>query len=189
VGNELALGNTISVRVLAYRGVASDVDPNEPEKTIRTGHVGVQPGPDGPIPSFMPYTADEPDSEVISKLRGGASYPGMVENDSTARFIRAQELADSGVYGGATQVYVKDYTVTPQQLEAIKLKIKEYHNASPSDVMRYSWPDYDTKIMPPGCNNCATWVRSLGVSEMPDTGQMGSFMKQFIQSGAKPWPK
>ena len=81
-----------------------------------------------------------------------------------------------------------DFSDAPEAYAAIVAKVEADLAASPFNNPQYSFPLPDgSGRMPDNCQNCATWVGSLGL-DVPTTGQMGDFMDRFVNNmGATRW--
>ena len=187
--------NARQITVLAFRGAGklAGADSDELKASYPLayyGHVGVQLKPGGPIYGMTPHAPGESYPAVVKNLvTHSKTYPGQVKDD-TDSFVKAKDLADQGLYNGQTEVRALtfDFSSAPEEYDAIVAKVEADLAASPFDNPRYSFPLPDgSGRMPANCQNCATWVGSLGL-DVPTTGQMGDFMDQFSNNmGATPW--
>ena len=71
-----------------------------------------------------------------------------------------------------------DFSDAPEEYDAIVAKVEADLAASPFENPQYSFPIPGGGAMPSGCQNCATWVSSLGLN-VPTTGAMLDFIPEF----------
>lgn len=71
-----------------------------------------------------------------------------------------------------------DFSDAPEAYDAIVAKVDADLAASPFENPQYSFPIPGGGAMPSGCQNCATWVSSLGLN-VPTTGAMLDFIPEF----------
>jgi len=158
---------------------------------IKAGHVGISldgktiygfhPSPEAVAALEQLHAAGKAPS-TFDFLKQGAALRGQVQID-TAVFQRATELARSGA---RTQVWQLVIDVSEQDFARIAQTVRQQlANGSPYP----SWYRFPTtgEPMPPQCNNCATWPRTLGLPIPEITGQLRDFIAVLQQRGI-PWP-
>ena len=176
--------NSRQITVLAFRGAGKSAGDDGPMLKATYplayyGHVGVQLKPGGPIYGMTPHSSEDYPTIVDNLTNHKRTYPGQVADD-TESFVKAKDIADQGLYGEKTAVYslTFDFSDAPKAYDDIVAKVEAGLAASPFDNPQYSFPIPGGGTMPSGCQNCATWVSSLGL-DVPATGAMADFIPEF----------
>jgi hypothetical protein len=197
---------TRNVELIGFRGVSPSNWINEYavgdeiiDDLAQFGHVGVSFNRGKTIYGFRPSDAamEMPDLDPV--LRHGGTVPGQVFDDTTS-FINAHRLSQEGVMGNRTRPYVMQITVSEQEAARMQQAVVA-QVADPSLTSSpYRFPELDEVTglplpMPPGCNNCATWPRTLGIPIPEETGQLyyrlpdgtkAGYIIELMKRG-KPW--
>jgi len=181
------------VRIVGFRGVGFK-DPlySAEDGLIQAGHVGIS--LDGKtIYGFHP--AEEAIAElerlfaegkapsVFDFLKSGGALRGQVYDD-TALFQRACDLANNGA---RTNVWQQSIPISAQDLARIEQAIQQQLAEGSPYPSWYRFPALGGELMPPECNNCATWPRTLGVPLPEGTGQLRDYI-ELLKALGFPWP-
>ena len=149
------------VEIIGFRG---DATLTEEAQLIQLGHVGVSTNGGEAIYGFHPSQAavNELGDETLPFLKAGGAMRGQVYDD-TGIFSQASKLASQGA---RTTVYRMPVSVSAEQYSQIEGSISaQVKNPS----LTQGWYTLSNKVngeyvpMPPQCNNCATWPRTLGL--------------------------
>jgi hypothetical protein len=163
-----------AVEIIGFRGNATLTEENP---LIQLGHVGVSTDAGETIYGFHPAQAavDELGDETLPFLRAGGAMRGQVYND-TEIFKRANQLASQG---SGTTVYRMPVSISAEQYSQIDGSISA-QAGNPS--LTQGWYRLPEKVngeyvpMPPQCNNCATWPRTLGLPLPENTGWLHRYI-------------
>lgn len=179
-----------AILLVGFRGIGFNpiryTDPaydNESE-LIKAGHVGVSLDGGQTVYGFHP----SPEAlAAVANGRGflqeGGALRGAVYDD-TAVFRRAHALARDEP---RTTVWQQVLHVTPEQFTRIEEQIAVALGAGNTLEAWYRFPSPDGAAMPPQCNNCATWPRTLGLPIPEETGRLRDYIPLLAQEGAS-WP-
>lgn len=173
------------IEIVAFRGGGEHPRYHNEHNLIKAGHLAIclHPAQGGPLWGFRPTAqarASFPDDEsVFNHLRARYVLDAGVFDD-TAIFVRARELARTHP---RTAVWKEIRSVSDVELGRIGQALQR-ERAVPST--RYRWPAKDGQPMPHGVNNCATWLRELGLHLIEPTGQMSEVI-DILEAQGQPW--
>ena len=181
---------SIPILLVGFRGIGFNpiryTDPAyvHESELIKAGHVGVS------LDGGQTVYGFHPSPEALAAVangraflqEGGALRGGVY--DDTEIFRRAQQLAQDEP---RTTVWQQVLYVTPEQFTRIAGQITAAQAAGSMLDAWYRFPSPDGAAMPPQCDNCATWPRTLGLSIPEDTGRLRDYIPLLAQGGT-PWP-
>jgi hypothetical protein len=181
------LGHILSrtVKVAGFRGVGfNDPAYASEDALIKAGHVGVSFDGGKTIYGFHPSEqAMNYAPDPLDFLRRGGALQGQVYDD-TATFLRAYQLSKQG---GGTSVYQTSVRISAEEFAEMQASVlAQVENPS----LTRGWYRFPEKVdgipveMPPQCNNCATWPRTLGLPIPEDTGQLSRYIPLLKKLGS-----
>ena len=148
---------------------------------VQVGHVGVSFDGGDTIYGFRPTDAAleqiGDNLEFLRSLRDRMGFRGGIYND-TGVFQRANELGQ--------EVWRIPYVMSEEEFNNIFQEFQTQLSDGPNPGW-YSFPPKNGDPMPLGCNNCATWPKTLGLDIPEDTGNLQNYMQAFKNVG-KRWP-
>jgi hypothetical protein len=174
------------VKIIGFRGTGFR-DPtyvNE-HPLIRAGHVGISFDDGATVYGFQPSeaAARQYGDDLLSVLRDNVSVEGQVFDD-TLTFLRANELASRGA---RTRVYEMSIDVGHEEFARIQASVAAQLDNPALTQTRYMFPPRTPEglpmSMPPGCANCATFPRELGIPIPEETGQLSRYIDELKQLG------
>jgi len=153
---------------------------------VVTGHVGYSFDGGQTIYGFGPSVPEGMSAyDAVQSLRNGASYPGVISND-TAVFESVANNPAVGRGGVPQTVIQQQIPVSQAQFDTMQAAHDSIGGGNPMDNVLYGFPPKGGTA-PVGCYfNCATFPSSLGIPIPENTGIMRTYMSQLEQLGT-PW--
>ena len=173
-----------TVSLFGFRGAGSARDLmalDAPHPYVVTGHVGYSFDGGKTIYGFGPKMPDGISAfEAVQSLRNGASYPGVITDDTA--IFRSIANSSAASRGGVPQAVIEHrISMSHEQFDMIKLA----HNAiginSPMNNTMYGFPGKNSCTF-----NCATFPMSIGIPIPEATGNMRNYMPLLEKLGM-PW--
>jgi len=171
-----------NVYIIGFRGTGfRDKRYFGEEALIRAGHVGISfEGNKDRILGFHP-TQDAiavigDDEAVIERLKGHHSVDGALQDD-TMIFQRAFELAE---FGARTEVWQMAIASSNEEFERIRIQALEWYQEQ--KIFSYAFPP-DDKPPIESQDNCATFLRKLGLPLPEPTGKLLDFIPAIKADG------
>jgi hypothetical protein len=203
------------VHIVGFRGVGFNPDRYDrfgPEVKahligehglIKAGHVGISFNRGRTIYGFFP--TDEAMAAIDREFAEGIEWVNGKIMRSTEDFLKeegalmGQVRDDTWVFKLANELAgpTQGHTALMQKTIAVSRgELLQMHRQVLRDVQAgsqrfppqwYRFPSRDGSPMPLGCNNCATWPRTLGISLPENSGNLRSYLPQLDEIFESPW--
>ncbi len=183
-GESAAGTNQPAITLYGFRGAGSTQDllmTDAPHPYVVTGHVGYSFDGGQQIFGFGPKVpVGMPVYDAVQSLRNGASYPGIITDD-TALFRSVAENPAVG-RGGLPQVVIQQkIPVSQADFDAIKAAHDAVGINNPINNVFYGFPGKNICTF-----NCATFPSSLGIPIPEASGNMRLYFPELEKLG-QPW--
>ncbi|MGO4502609.1 MULTISPECIES: hypothetical protein [unclassified Dyella] len=170
-----------TISIFGFRGAGSVEDllvDGAPHPYVITGHVGYSFDGGQTIYGFGPSVPEGMSAyDAVQSLRNGASYPGVITDD-TAIF---QSVANNPAMsrGGLPQAVIEQQIPLAQaDFDAIQAAHNSIGVGNPMNDVLYGFPGQNACTF-----NCATFPSHLGIPIPEATGNMRSYMPLLEQRG------
>jgi RHS repeat-associated protein len=128
------------------------------------------------------------DTPALIHLGEHGALRGQVYDD-TMVFTNADRLASE--YRAPTTVYELSRTVSLKEYLRMWVSVRFQVMFPLRELRWYRFPTPDGLPMPPKCNNCATWPRTIGLELPENSGQLKVYVPALKEKGGdmrwKPW--
>lgn len=173
-----------TITLYGFRGAGSTRDllaADAPHPYVVTGHVGYSFDGGRQIFGFGPKVPEGMSAyDAAQSLRDGASYPGIITDD-TAVFRSVAENPAVGRDGLSQVVVEQKIPVSSADFDAIKAAHDAIGVDSPMDNAFYGFPGKNASTY-----NCATFPRKLGIPTPEASGNMRLYFPELEKQG-QPW--
>jgi hypothetical protein len=168
---------TSVVWIVGFRGDPRRVDLH---LLIQLGHVGISLNEGETIYGF------HPSETAVNLLQDQGVDVGLILKQRCAivgRVYDDTQIFYQAVGAARMTVYYRVYVVDANEHEMISHRLHHQFVNRPQPIW-YVLPSRERTMMPVGCNNCATWIRTLGVKLPEQTGHLDQFVRNLQENGS-----
>jgi hypothetical protein len=158
-----------------YYGAQGEAMLRQEHPLIGAGHIGVSFNKGRTIYGFYPSESEMNRPDLSEKLDLRIPVTGQVRDD-TWIFTRANELAETA--GWRTSVRALSQDIPRGDFLMAQRQVMRDFDLGEDRVpaLLYRLPALDYSVMPDTCNNCGTYIRTLGIPIPEETGWLNKYI-------------